>query len=197
MAPLQVYAVESAELAADISTLSLASGVKPTAPNLQAAWQRLAEGEPEVLVELLAAMRDADLTVENWLRTCFDAAAERLLAEGTLPVDPLKKFMRDDDQSPNARQTAFEWITRANPDEKPALLEQMLDDPSLALRYDAIAQLIERAEAADEDAAKLEIYKQALKSARDPGQLNDIADALEGLGEEIDLAAEMGFLTKW
>lgn len=188
-----------AEVGDDVAALRTASSVEPATPAMQAAWRRLAETSPAEMTKLLAGMKDAAPAAENWLRAAVDAIGERALAEGALPVGDLRQFLADTRQSPRARRAAFDWIIKADPSQEKSLLEGMLDDPSLALRYDAVAQLLAQTDAlpAEQAAAKKEAYQTALSSARDPKQLEEIKDALSDLGDEVDLASVYGFLKEW
>ena len=184
-------------IVSDMSIVLDASGTEAAAPELQAAWNRLAKEGPDRLPLLLMAMRDASPIAENWLRAAIDTIAERALANNQLPIDELEKFLADTKGSPRARRTAFEWIVRADPGAKPRLLAAMLDDPSLELRYDAVEQLIKQADAEENSTEQIKQLRQALVSARDPGQLERLRDTLKELGEEVDLPGTMGFLKQW
>ena len=66
----------------------------------------------------------------------------------------------------------------------------MLDDPSLELRRDAVARLLTAAEKSTSDGKKdegLATYRKALVSARDLDQLKIITEALQKLGQSVDL----------
>lgn len=184
--------------AEDLAPLQKADGVAAASPAQQAAWAKLAASGPDALLSILQGMKDTDTVGQNWLRAAFDAAAERIVAEGGFPLLRLQSFLADQSQSPRARQTAFEWVVKVDPSAKEPLLEKMLDDRSLALRYRAVAALLAKADGdADEAAAKKELYAKALTAARDEKQLKQIAATLEELGESVDLPGVMGFLKQW
>ncbi|MEM6329710.1 MAG: hypothetical protein AAF790_05630 [Planctomycetota bacterium] len=187
----------AASTAGDLELLAGVSATQATPPAVQAAWQRLVAGGPDTMIRMLRAMDGASPAAQNWLRAGVDAVGEKCVGTARLPLDELGAFLADKTASPKARHAAFTWIVRVDPDAKPALLAGMLDDPSLMLRYDAVALQLEAANAltdADAQAASLE---QLLKSARDPAQLEAIAKQLEELGREVDLGYQMGFLKRW
>ena len=73
----------------------------------------------------------------------------------------------------------------------------MLDDPSLELRRDAVARLIDEAAALAEEKnneAAVAIYRQALTAARDIDQIRTLAERLRKLGQPVDLPRHLGFL---
>lgn len=182
----------------DLSPLQQADGVSQASTALQSAWAVAAGGGPDELVGLLEGMNEADTVGQNWLRAAFDAAAERVVADGGFPLMRLQAFLADEANHPRARQTAFEWVVRVDPSAKRPLLKKMLDDRSLALRYRAVAALLDTADSPTADAAtKTELYQKALLAARDEKQLKQIAAALEELGESVDLPGVMGFLKEW
>ncbi|MEM6654677.1 MAG: hypothetical protein AAF596_02650, partial [Planctomycetota bacterium] len=120
----------------------------------------------------------------------------------------LETFTLDTSQSPRARRTAFEWLTAVDPLAKRRLIYRFLDDPSMSLRYDAVAQMIaENDDLTVEDAdgnavegaveVKKNVYRKALGYARDPGQIEAIAERLEEMGEVVDVPGVMGFLKTW
>src|SRR5436305_4825724 len=59
----------------------------------RAAWERLSQAGPEALVPILGAMRRADTTACNWLRTVLDRIVQRERAQGkSLPAAELLAF---------------------------------------------------------------------------------------------------------
>lgn len=194
-----VVSVHAADLSADISKLREAPATAATDSATQAAWARLAEGGPDQLIPLLQAMRGASRSGENWLRSCVDAVAERAVAAGSnLPADALEKFLLDTEQAPRARWAAFGWLTKLDPEARQPLLDKLLDDPSVDLRYAAVEQVIQRAQALPEDVAERRtLLQQALGAARNSGQLKQCAKALADLGEEVDIPGVLGYVKQW
>lgn len=162
----------------------------------QQAWSELAAAPPEALPELLASMKDASPVAENWLRTAIDAIADRVGVEA-LPVDELVRYVRDRDNPDRARRTAYELVRRANAPLADALLEGGADDPSVEIRYDAVAKLLDKAAAEPGEASKTALYRKALDSARSLPQVEAAAAALGELGEEVSLSEVLGMVTAW
>ena len=165
------------------------------------AWKEVAAQGPAVLPAILTAMDGADPTSANWLRTAFDAVAERALAAGrSLPTDQLERFLRDIKHDGAARRLAYEWLCRVDPKTPSRLLPGMLHDPSPELRRDAVAAVIKDAQALldrkDPEAAR-ETYRKALSGACDQDQVDAIVKRLDKLGVKIDVAAHFGFVRQW
>lgn len=164
----------------------------------QQAWPCLAQADISRLPEILAAMDDSGPIATNWLRAAVDTVAERALKGGqTFSLDSLEEFLCDRSHGPRPRRLAFEWILRIKPDRREFLLRDMLDDPSLELRYDAVAALMAQARPAEDPPKAIAIYRNALDAARDIGQINACADALKQLGQPVDLVEHLGLITTW
>lgn len=166
------------------------------------AWAELTvEARAEQLPEILAALDGASPLAANWIRAAFDAVAERQLEQGsTLPLADLEKFLGQRDHDQRARRLAYEWIARVDSAAPDRLIPQMLDDPSLEMRREAVARVILSAEKAAADKkteAALAAYQQALVAARDVDQVLATAEALKKLGHPVDLARHFGFLMDW
>ncbi|MGI9427204.1 MAG: hypothetical protein ACR2NM_01000 [Bythopirellula sp.] len=144
------------------------------------------------------ASKEIGPLTQNWLRAAVDTIAEREVQKtGSLPTELLETFVQDKSQSPRARRVAYEWLAKSDSTAPARLLPMMLDDASLELRYDAIALLLDEAEASADEAAKLEKYQRALRSAREKGQLQACAEALKQLGQAPNMARQLGFLVEW
>ena len=166
-----------------------------------AAWKQLAANGLDQLTTILAGMDGVDDLAANWLRAAAETiAARESAAGGKLPADDLLAFLRDTHHNPRARRMAFELVARVQPDTAEKLLPGMLDDPSLELRRDAVDRVIAAAVRSLEAGNKPEAiarYQQALQSARDVDQIQDVARKLRELGETVDLPKLFGFLTQW
>ncbi len=157
-----------------------------------------AMGSPNELVEPFEGPESLGPLAENWIRAAVDTIAEREIENnGNLPTKDLENFVRDASHSPRARRIAYEWLVKVDHSAPERLLPTMLDDPSLELRYDAIASLIDDAKAVADNSSKIEKYQRALKSARDKMQLKECAEALKELGESLNMAQQLGFLVNW
>ncbi|MEX0977844.1 MAG: hypothetical protein WDZ48_03275 [Pirellulales bacterium] len=166
------------------------------------AWARLTEqAGVDDLPTILAAMDGAGPLAANWLRAAVDAIAERHWQQsGKLPTGGFEKFLAETQHNPRARRLAFEWIARVDPAAPDRLIPDMLDDPSLELRRDAVARVLVSAETAlaeNKEAEALATYRKALESARDLDQVKAITEALEKLGRPVDLAHHYGFVQDW
>ncbi len=166
-----------------------------------AAWERLARADVAELPTLLTAMDDANPLAANWLRTAVDAVAERAARRGEpLPLEELERFLLDRGHAPRARRLAYELLLSKDPKAEPRLIPDMLDDPSLELRRDAVARILEEAEAAQNAGDRgqaVAAYRRALPAARDEDQIRLASDRLRKLGEEVDMQRLMGFLVRW
>jgi len=194
-----------------LQTLSRVDAGRATQADAQTAWQVVAaQGTAEQIPTILAAMRDVGPLAENWLRAAVDTIAERQLqANGSLPIERLEVFVLDKTQPPRGRRIAYEWLAKVDATIPERLLPQMLDDPSLELRYDAIERLLAKAKKSSdlptesvesyrfEKYQRVEKYQRALRSARDKSQLRRCAEALKELGKAPNMAEQMGFLTAW
>jgi hypothetical protein len=167
-----------------------------------AAWSQLMTyADVDQLPTILAAMDDASPLAANWLRAAVDAIAERGVQNGgKLPTDALEAFLREKQHNPRARRLAYEWIARADPSAPDRLIPQMLDDPSIELRRDAVARVIAEAEAAaanEQTDAALAAFQKALVAARDLDQVKRVAEALAKLDQPVDLSHHFGFVEGW
>ncbi len=166
------------------------------------AWAELtSRADADDLTTILAGMDGAGPLAENWLRAAVDSIAEKNVQRtGKLPVDRLEKFLSHTGHNPRARRLAYEWIARVDETAPERLIPDMLDDPSLEMRRDAVARLLTSAEQSDRDGKPeiaIEKYREALDAARDLDQIKTITEALEKLGKPVDLAHHYGFLVDW
>jgi len=164
------------------------------------ASRELAGRDAKALVPILAAIDESQPIAANWLRAAVDTIAARTLAAGLpLPQSDLEKFLRDRTRAGTARRLAYEWLIKVDPTTPDRLLPQMLDDPGLELRRDAVIRALAHAEQLrenDELEAKL-AFKELLDSARDYDQVMDIAKRLESLGEKPNLTRQFGCVQSW
>ncbi|HEV3137780.1 MAG TPA: hypothetical protein VGZ26_07740, partial [Pirellulales bacterium] len=166
------------------------------------AWSELAaRSDVDQLPMILGAIDGANPLAANWLRSAVDAVAERRVhSGGKLPIAELEEFLHERQHDARARRLAYEWIARNDPTAVERLIPQMLDDPSLELRRDAVARVLlaaEKASAAQDTDLALSTYRQALDAARDLDQVKLVTEALKKLGHPVDLAHHYGFLLDW
>lgn len=141
------------------------------------------------LLNVLRAMKGATPLGKNWLLGLANALHRKPNAASN---EDLSTFLKDTSQDPEARYTVFRWLTDNNDDLRTKLLASMLEDPSLEIRFDAVAQAISKSEGADENA-----WRRMLDSARHPNQISEIIEKLKGIGVTVDMAQHMGFLRTW
>ena len=165
-----------------------------------AAFQKLSQEKPTSLLPLLRAVESSNAIARNWLRSAIEVIAERATAAGhTLPLNALRDFLSDREQSPEARRLTFELMLAIDRDATEGMIPSFIDDPSNELRRDAVAQILGKAkkQLADSDEAAAKTYQIALDAARDVDQIQEIAKAFTEMGLELDLPRHFGFLTNW
>ncbi|MEX2169330.1 MAG: hypothetical protein WD851_08465 [Pirellulales bacterium] len=193
---LSAQSVDAADLSPAISEVRSVTG--QVVPAAQSAWKTLATANVDQLTAILSGMKDASPLAENWLRSACDAVVERhLRSGGKLPVDTLRTFVLDSSQSPRARRSAYEWLVLAEPETPNMLLPELLNDPSLELRYDAVEYLLKQVTEAPSDDQKAVLLEQALHASRQFKQIQGISEQLKKLNRQADLTHEFGCVTEW
>jgi len=167
-----------------------------------AAWSALTALGPEILVPVLAAMDGASPLARNWMRTAVETVFEReLKTKAVLPGEALKTFLLERKNDPNARRLAFELYSRLAPEDAASLIPGFADDPSPALRRDAVAKLLEEGKSlleAGEKEKSLATLNAALDAAREVDQIDAVTKLLrEKLEQKVDLPKHFGFLSHW
>jgi tetratricopeptide (TPR) repeat protein len=202
LAALSLIAPASAaDLSQSLSALQQVGGEGAGHAEAIAAWPTVAAASADQLPEILAAMQDHAPLADNWLRAAVDAIAERTLRSGgQLPREALEQYLADHQHSSRSRRLAFEWLTQTDPEAYARWVPKFLDDPSLELRREAVAQQLQRGLAAAESQRKDEAiaaYSQALRHARDIDQIELAYDALRKLNQPVDLPRHFGFVMQW
>lgn len=154
-----------------------------------AATRALAQAKDIELVEVLDAMLGATPIGKNWL---LGLANELHDASDTSTNKNLESFLADTAKDPEARYTVFRWLTDADPKRRTQMLETMLTDPSMEIRYDAIAQALNGSEVLEPDR-----LRELLDAARHPEHIATIIDRLDKAGVSVDQAQHMGFVIRW
>ncbi|MEM8955530.1 MAG: hypothetical protein AAGD22_15355 [Verrucomicrobiota bacterium] len=160
------------------------------------AWGRLSESDGDVIPEILAGMDGANPLAANYLRSAVEVIASR----GGISTEAVRRFLEDTSQGVRARELAFLLIERVDENAAAAMVPGFASDPSTVLRRKAVALLMEgatEAREAGDDAEALAGYEAALDAARDIDQIQEIATAMEELGEPVDLPERFGFLMYW
>lgn len=200
-----IFSLTLTAAAADTTALlEQIKSVRPRGEGNAAAQQAVAELSQQdagVLLEILDAANDANPLAANWLRGAFETIAERTIATGdALPADRLEVFLRDESNAPRIRRLAYEWLAKVDPSAPDRIIPDMLADPSDEMRRDAVARLIDAARQFQADSAEEKArttYEQALTGAVDKDQVDQIAEALDGLGKKLDIVRHFGLLTTW
>jgi len=161
------------------------------------AAKAVAQADPSALPQILAAMDGANPIATNWLRIAAESVAQRATAAGKLPNADLEKFLAETKHSPRARRLAYELVAGVDPTAEQRLIPTLLDDPSLELRRDAVAQLLAMAAKAAAKPESSDLYHKAFRHSRDLDQIKNSAAKLKELGQSPDIAAHMGFVLHW
>ena len=160
------------------------------------AWKMRVQQGTYALPVILQELESASPTKANWLRTAADAIIEKALSSGeSLDLKPFQTVLFDIKRNPKVRRMCYEWIITAKPELKSELISSFLNDPSLELRRDAVAQLINQVK--DKSDAGAIDWRNIAKYARDRDQVDEIAKALKKWNEELDTAAHFGFIRDW
>jgi hypothetical protein len=122
--------------------------------------------------------------------------AQRASAAGKLPQADLETFLADTKHAPRARRLAYELVAKVDPTAEQRLIPTLLDDPSLELRRDAIAQLLAAAAKAGKPES-MKLYPKAFHHSRDLDQIKESSAKLRELGGTPDIATHMGFVMNW
>ena len=193
-------------LAEDVQLEPLLATIRTVGPHGQnhraasQAWQQIARADGDQLPAILAGLDSANPLAANWIHAAVDAVAQRQLRRGEkLPVAQLEKYLSDTRHNPKGRRLAYEWIARVDASAPDRLIPRMLNDPSVELRRDAVARLLDEADrkSAAQKPEIRTIYELALTAARDGDQVRRASDALKKLGVAVNLPRHFGFITQW
>lgn len=184
------------EIASTINKIE--AGGKGIADAAQAAKQ-LQANENLKLEDLLRLTAKTNPVAKNWYLTIIQRAASKGDPQKT--ADILHKFLADHSGDPETRYWAFDYLTTGDTKRREAMLENMLDDPSLDIRYEAVALAMRKIDQLKSSGATDEVlkqsYSQLLVAARLPDQVQAIAKKLDELGTKVDLLKHFGFVNRW
>lgn len=155
------------------------------------------QADPDTeLVQVLSAMKETSLVAKNWYLSVAQTVADRDPAASRVK---LTQFLPRLSEDPTARFWAFEFLTRGNNELREQLLESMMADPSLELRFEAVKLRLGRlADNGDLDAdEQIAQCEELLAASRLPSQVQEIAKKLKALEVDVDLLTHFGFLTNW
>lgn len=165
------------------------------------AWQEVSQANAGQLPQILSALDGANPLAANWIRAAVDTIAERDLKEqGILPKAELESFVMDETHAPRARRLAFEWLARVDESAPDRIIPNLLHDPSVEFRRDAVARLLDEANSLLEEGqteAALAVFQKALTGARDLDQVKAIVSELSNHEIEVDVPKHFGFITEW
>jgi hypothetical protein len=164
-----------------------------------AAWQQLSKLDASAILPIMSALDDASPRAANWLRSALDTIIERERAhKRPLPVAEFQKFLADKRHGGPGRRLAYELIVAADPSAEKQMLPTFLDDPSLELRFEAVASGFAAAKLLPKNSAEAKTALQKLvRASRDVDQVEEIVKELEAHGDSVDLVKLYGFITQW
>ncbi len=162
-------------------------------PAAAQAIEQLSTAQAADIPALLKLMNDANALAVNWIRPVVERAAE----QGEFPTQQVHGFLLDRDNAPKARRLAYELLLDRDPSIQALLVTEMLDDPSLEMRWDAVEMVLAEVKQTDADTEKKQLLRKALEAARNPDQIETIAKQLDELGEKVDLVDQFGFQMVW
>lgn len=154
------------------------------------AIQILQTAQTNSLFRVLEGMKGASPIGKNYLSGAAGSLYQR---DSESLRSQLEAFLDDEQQDGESRYLVFQWLTENRNELREQMLDQMLDDPSLELRFDAVAQTLKKLEKETEPAP----LKRLLDSARHPDQIEAISKKLKEAGEPVDQAQVFGFLMQW
>jgi len=163
-----------------------------------AAARRLVMLPPTATTDILALMSDASPLAKNWLRMIASAVADN--DAENFPTEALTTFFRNQSQDDDARHAAFQMLVNHDPPQSAVLLSDAQDDPSLPIRYAAIAMRLREADqlkADGDNEGAMSLYRMIVAMGRNPDQLQAAVKSLDSLGEKLDLADELGLVRQW
>lgn len=181
-------------LHADDQITSLDNAANQVAESAEQVRKLLSDPDLDLL-QVLQSMKGKNAVAKNWYLSVAQAVADRNPLESE---KLLAQFLTRLSEDPDARYWAFSYLTRNQPEVRENILESMLADPCLELRYEAVELQMKRvAEATLDDAKRLAQYQELFSAARLPEQLQAIAKKLEELKAPVDLLQHFGFITSW
>ncbi|MAR10477.1 MAG: hypothetical protein CL681_10945 [Blastopirellula sp.] len=201
-------AMVSTVSAAEKTTSQLVETIRAVGPEgkghvaAQKASLALANAPVADIPVILAGMDQANALATNWLRIAVDTVAQKAIRRGdSLPQKSLEQFLQNTSHSPRGRRTAYELLLQVDSGAEARYVPTFMQDPSLELRFDAVATALEAAAALAGDEAKhgeaLKAYADAFDAARDVKQIKSAAEKIKKLGGEVKLSDHFGFIRHW
>ncbi len=184
------------ELGAEIASIS--PGGKGIAEATAVAKQLQANKNLK-LEDVLRRVASANPVAKNWYLAIAQSVAQRLDKNEAARI--IANFLADKSGAPEARYWALDYLAGGDQAKREAMLDSMLDDPSLDIRYEAVELALRKVEASKSAGAVNEKlvqgYSNVLDAARLPSQVQAIAKKLDELGTKVDLQKHFGFINHW
>ena len=160
------------------------------------AMKTLNAAPSSAIPKMLQAMGKTNNISANWIRAAVNSIVAR---EKKIPRDELESYFAEKKNSAVGRLLAFDLLTSGNEELAKGMIPKLIDDPSLPLRFKAVAALIKDAEdsAESEPAKAIGSLGLAFNKARDIKQVETIASKLGEMGVNVDLQKQLGFLNTW
>ncbi len=151
------------------------------------------------LEDVLKMAATANPVAKNWYLAIAQTVAQRIGKGEATRV--LSSYLADKTGDAHARYWALDYLSDGDQKKREAMLESMLNDPSLDIRYEAVELALRKIDESKSSGAGNEKlvqgYSAALDAARLPSQIQAIAKKLEELGSKTDLLKHFGFLHQW
>jgi len=189
------------EIGDDLATVSKVGPGGRGSAAARTATRRLSRSGLELLPRLLESMDTDNIVAANWYRSVYETITRRELARDPVPEFPvslLKTYITDPRRVGRARRLVLDLVERLEPGTTRSLVPGLLDDPEF--RDDAVTAALsggDRAKQAGRSAEAIAEYRKAFRAARNPAQVGTAADKLKGVGQEVSVVAQMGFITHW
>ncbi len=158
---------------------------------------RQLQTDPQVqLMDVLQAVKGKGAVARNWYLAIAQSIADR---DPKRSAAELQQFLPRLSEDPSARYWAFTYLTRGDAERREQLLESMLADPSLELRFEAVELGLKRLEDQQDLDTKQQVarYQELLAASRLPSQIQAIAEKLKELESPVDLLQHFGFVSQW
>jgi len=191
--------------AADVAPLAKAvNSIGPDGKNYGAAIdavKQLSQMEADQIPQILNAIDGSKPVAANWLRAAVESIADRnRTANRPIPAAMLTNYIADKTHPAKGRVVAFRLLQKQSEGHAAELIPSFANDNALELRLLAVDRLIKEAadqkESGSEGKAK-ETYMAAFDAARNFSQIDQIAEELKELGEDVDISTKLGFLQNW
>ena len=140
------------------------NGEIDTSP-LTEAWQGVSNIPISDLPIVLRAFDDATPIGTNWLSAAVDKFLQQAATKNQeVPETMLSDYLLDTSSGWRSRQMALELLRELHDDSAPAIIAKLKRDPSAALRFPAIEQLLSNAKQVSDPDEQASAYRGSLRS---------------------------------